>query len=1092
MDGRKKVKPLKLSVDLTDREIPALVVSYATVVFNEAGEELERQPGTKRLKLSRFRESSDIVKISKQVIASCKYIPDAWSNRVQKALRILKRELFEKTKQEVPHADESEASIGEATFPEASDSKLRVSAPLVSHSTEEEQRATVTELPDEPTQVTRQIETARSALKSAESEHIEQEESTEGQQREEKIDQLLQEISSLARDEEEESMSRLNVPPSVTIRRQGEEQAAVSARRRRRAASQLSMSCASSAVSEEESIVARIPTDRADIRFENYSEETTTSEATSEESQEQAGLKLSSSLENLREHWDAGSPRFRLDANEDAFSSRRMKRLEHVFRSDQSQHLNPKVREIPDYLEMLYEDDQQKQLQATGCLLQLAKNDHDIRYVIDNATLIGALTRILQEDRGKGGLASDITNNIFEIFLCISNFSQLHSILVDSKLGDACLRAIAAEVKKYRAQFAGASSETGVVANVLRAADSQREAVTPVRCPSLQWFLRQERKLYSCCYILYHLAEDIHLEVKMCRRKLVKFLAHVLRRTNPHERCLLEELQCLVLAFFRKLAVFGDNLIDFRKHKVPEAAFALCGTSNRELFFSALSFLASISFSTGPRVMHEDEALLNGASQHTLQRLEALAHDDAVAFNARQLYETTASLNWISSTARSHIQSVPVLEAAWCLTRRCHSDSDVRVVAAALQLLYNSTRVLRNRQLLAHVVLPAMNRHKAAECSAWDTLRSILLDTTHASWRMAAALCINLCQEKQVSQVIFDGQDVHALTATLIRMRSPDPLLAELLVALARSRPVAAEVVSTTTLRDLVAMTQRFLDVATQDTSTSYDGPTESQVSHALHLSTRLLWLLAACPFETCESSDKVLQRSNFVEFLMARISAAVTEDDLLLPALGVLTSLSVAPCALRFLASSPSLSLLSEVLRTRDEDDAVVTQALEWLAVLADSCSASIEEQLNDDSVESTDDFGESGGVLAYIAQDNSVAQHRSHASEQAETTRRAAHRLAVLIFLDDGLAAKVLDLARDHDGLVRQWAEQALGSVCELATQISDLQDALEEGGAAVHSDEEAFMSKSLVARILNNRFHLWNAEWCASVRTHHHAGH
>ena len=50
---------------------------------------------------------------------------------------------------------------------------------------------------------------------------------------------------------------------------------------------------------------------------------------------------------------------------------------------------------------------------------------------VDNKVLIGALGRMLQEERKKD---NELVSNILEIFFCFSNFTQLHPILINSKI----------------------------------------------------------------------------------------------------------------------------------------------------------------------------------------------------------------------------------------------------------------------------------------------------------------------------------------------------------------------------------------------------------------------------------------------------------------------------------------------------------------------------------------------------------------------------------------------------------------------------------------------------------------------------------
>ena len=55
-----------------------------------------------------------------------------------------------------------------------------------------------------------------------------------------------------------------------------------------------------------------------------------------------------------------------------------------------------------------------------------------------------------------------------------------------------------------------------------------------------------------CYHILLNLAEDINVEAKMRKRKLIPSLVAMLDRDNP-------DLVVLVLTFLKKLSIFKEN-----------------------------------------------------------------------------------------------------------------------------------------------------------------------------------------------------------------------------------------------------------------------------------------------------------------------------------------------------------------------------------------------------------------------------------------------------------------------------------------------------------------------------------------------------
>lgn len=132
-------------------------------------------------------------------------------------------------------------------------------------------------------------------------------------------------------------------------------------------------------------------------------------------------------------------------------------------------------------------------------ILQLVQEASNLSYFLEHDTMITALTRILAEDRKK---SVDLVTNLLEIFFCFSNFSPLHSVLLQNKIGDATMKVIDLEVKRY--EF------------------TMREFKGKKSTPKLAQILsKQERLLYVSFYILLNLAEDLNIELKMVNRGFI-------------------------------------------------------------------------------------------------------------------------------------------------------------------------------------------------------------------------------------------------------------------------------------------------------------------------------------------------------------------------------------------------------------------------------------------------------------------------------------------------------------------------------------------------------------------------------------------
>lgn len=111
------------------------------------------------------------------------------------------------------------------------------------------------------------------------------------------------------------------------------------------------------------------------------------------------------------------------------------------------------MNEIDDYLEMLYqvsgkserekEEGLRMQEKGTAMILKLCLDVMNLESLIQNSTVMGALTRVLQEEFKK---SIDLTFNILRIFLSFSNFIEMHSLMANYRIGvltmKVCLRSI--------------------------------------------------------------------------------------------------------------------------------------------------------------------------------------------------------------------------------------------------------------------------------------------------------------------------------------------------------------------------------------------------------------------------------------------------------------------------------------------------------------------------------------------------------------------------------------------------------------------------------------------------------------------------
>jgi len=65
-------------------------------------------------------------------------------------------------------------------------------------------------------------------------------------------------------------------------------------------------------------------------------------------------------------------------------------------------------------------------------ILKLCRDVMNLEQLIQNNTVMGALTRVLQEEYKK---SVDLSFNILRIFLAFSNFMEMHSLMANYKIG---------------------------------------------------------------------------------------------------------------------------------------------------------------------------------------------------------------------------------------------------------------------------------------------------------------------------------------------------------------------------------------------------------------------------------------------------------------------------------------------------------------------------------------------------------------------------------------------------------------------------------------------------------------------------------
>lgn len=244
-----------------------------------------------------------------------------------------------------------------------------------------------------------------------------------------------------------------------------------------------------------------------------------------------------------------------------------------------------KMDKIETYLEKLYEEDISLKIKGTAMLLQLVQHPENLEYFIESDTILGALSRVLAEDRKK---STELVTNILEIFFCFSSFSQLHPILLHNKIGDTTMKIVDLEIKRYSMK-------------------KDKEGKDPKKlAKNLQ---KQERLLFVCFYILLNLAEAHNIEIKMVNRSIIKHLVLILERKNP-DRKFLDELHLLIVTFLKRLSIFTENKTQMYELTLVQKMLPFMHTDNEDLLEACLRLLYNLSFDSEHRTSMVEKGMV--------------------------------------------------------------------------------------------------------------------------------------------------------------------------------------------------------------------------------------------------------------------------------------------------------------------------------------------------------------------------------------------------------------------------------------------------------------------------------------------------
>lgn len=278
---------------------------------------------------------------------------------------------------------------------------------------------------------------------------------------------------------------------------------------------------------------------------------------------------------------------------------------------------------LDDYLELLYavggnsdrakEESTQAQIHGTQMILTLCRDVLNLEQLIQNSTVMGALTRVLQEEYKK---SVELSFNILRIFLAFSNFVEMHSIMSNYRIGVLTIRAVELQVKRSEhrereAQELDFECEKQVAAAARDEPDSLPEVKE--RCRRRKRAMekkvselnkKEEKLLFVAFHILINLAEDISVERKMVKKSLVASLLRMLDHSSA-------DLLILITTFLRKLSVYRSNKQVMKELNVVTKVVKFIPCSSVALVNSTIRLLFNLSFDAEVRAMILNAGLLS-------------------------------------------------------------------------------------------------------------------------------------------------------------------------------------------------------------------------------------------------------------------------------------------------------------------------------------------------------------------------------------------------------------------------------------------------------------------------------------------------
>lgn len=451
-------------------------------------------------------------------------------------------------------------------------------------------------------------------------------------------------------------------------------------------------------------------------------------------------------LVKLRRHVSGGdgtssSAAEEQQAKERASSARRLEEEEEEEELDEN--LPPaNIAEIDDYLDMLYtvsgkgEKERQAalrvQVRGTGMILQLCRDVMNLEMLIQNSTVMGALTRVLQEEHKK---STYLTFNIMRIFLAFSNFMEMHGLMANYRVGVLTMKAVDFEVRRLEQRLydrtlrqerwdAQAAKVTSDRTTSGREKEDALERIRKQRAKEdkklSRLAIKQGRVLFVEFYVLFNLAEDVSVERKMVKKDLIKQLEAVLDHSHG-------DLLILVVTFLKKLSIYDENKTAIAETSVIRKLGRFLPCSSQPLVQAVLQLLYNLSFDAGMR----RQALQLNTLPRLVELLKVPAYRGkalkvlyllSVDDGCKALVGQTEGMGLLMGMAINFPQPTLTPELAALLVNLSHASSNVEAILGNRGLNYLMDRLDANPHDLGLLKV-------VRNVSYWTFKQQLLLDS---------------------------------------------------------------------------------------------------------------------------------------------------------------------------------------------------------------------------------------------------------------------------------------------------------------------------------------------------------------------------